>query len=342
VSARRLLRGLGLWAQDVLILGSGAHLGVVRESFSRDKYLGYRVVSERPIAFNASRSMIQADLDNEFARSTACAAVLIPSETEIQFIENIIDYLNIRLIPYTVVPPISRLPLAGLSAQSFITADAVLLTVRVGLSSAVNQMIKRLFDVGASAALIVCLAPFWLLIAGAIAREGRSLSGVLFAHERIGRAGRPFKCLKFRTMVPNAAAVLQRLLEKDEQARQEWTIAQKLRNDPRCTKLGCILRATSIDEWPQLINVLRGEMSLVGPRPVVRDELLQHYKDDHSYYTMVRPGITGLWQISGRSNIGYSERVHLDAWYVRNWTLWSDMIILGLTIPAVCKRTGAC
>jgi UDP-galactose-lipid carrier transferase len=285
---------------------------------------------------------MEADLNNEFARSRSAAVVLIPSETEIQFLDTIIDYLNIRLIPYKVVPPISRLPLAGLSAQSFITADAVLLAVRAGLSSTVNRMVKRLFDIGTSIALIVLLSPFWLLVSAGIAIEGRSLSSVLFAHERIGRGGRRFKCLKFRTMVPDAAAVLQRLLESDPQALREWRSAQKLRNDPRRTKLGCVLRVTSVDELPQLINVLKGEMSLVGPRPVVHDELVQHYKDDHNYYMMVRPGITGLWQISGRNGIGYAERVHLDSWYVRNWTLWTDIIILMSTIPAVCKRTGAC
>jgi UDP-galactose-lipid carrier transferase len=342
IAARRALRRFRLWAQDVIIFGSGAHLGVVRRSLSHDKYLGYRVVRERPIAFNASRSTTQADLDNEFARSRASAAVLIPSENEIPFLDTVIDYLNVRLIPYKVVPPISKLPLAGLSTQSFITADAVLLTVRVGLSSTVNRAVKRLFDIAASSVLVILLAPFWLFVAAAIAIEGRSFSSVLFEHERIGHRGRTFKCLKFRTMVPNAMAVLQQLLERDSQALCEWNSTRKLRNDPRRTKFGCFLRAASIDEWPQLINVLRGEMSLVGPRPVVRDELVEHYKDDHSYYLMVKPGITGLWQVSGRNDIGYADRVHLDSWYVRNWTLWNDVIILASTIPAVIKRTGAC
>jgi lipopolysaccharide/colanic/teichoic acid biosynthesis glycosyltransferase len=141
-------------------------------------------------------------------------------------------------------------------------------------------------------------------------------------------------------MVVDANAVLAELLERDPQARLEWDRDFKLKNDPRVTRIGAFLRRTSLDELPQLWNVIRGEMSLVGPRPIVQDELAR-YGDDVCYYLMARPGMTGLWQVSGRNDADYATRVYLDAWYVRNWSLWYDIAILFKTVRVVFKRDGA-
>jgi len=141
-------------------------------------------------------------------------------------------------------------------------------------------------------------------------------------------------------MVVNADRVLAQLLERDPRARAEWAATHKLTNDPRVTPIGRILRATSVDELPQLINVIRFEMSLVGPRPIERREIFR-YADDIAYYYEVKPGITGLWQVSGRSNTSYERRVELDCWYVRNWTMWHDIAILVKTVPTVLIRRGA-
>jgi undecaprenyl-phosphate galactose phosphotransferase len=146
--------------------------------------------------------------------------------------------------------------------------------------------------------------------------------------------------MKFRTMVPNAQELLRDLLDSDPKARAEWEATRKLKNDPRITKLGAFLRKSSLDELPQLFNVLRGDMSLVGPRPVVMDEL-PYYGEAEQYYFEVRPGITGLWQISGRNDVDYERRVALDIWYVRNWTLWYDIVILFKTLTVVPARLGA-
>ncbi len=162
----------------------------------------------------------------------------------------------------------------------------------------------------------------------------------LYAHRRIGAGGREFMCLKFRSMITDGDAVLRRLLETDPKAAAEWSETRKLRRDPRITWIGRILRTTSLDELPQLLNVLRLEMSLVGPRPIVRGEI-ERYADEIAFYYETRPGITGLWQVSGRSDTSYVQRVHLDTWYVKNWTLWHDLAILAKTIPAVLKRQGA-
>ena len=163
---------------------------------------------------------------------------------------------------------------------------------------------------------------------------------VFFRQRRIGREGRPFMVYKFRTMALDAPERLQRHLAANPEAKAEWEATQKLKNDPRITRVGNILRQTSLDELPQIFNVLKGEMSLVGPRPIVDNEV-EKYGEDFELYTRVRPGITGLWQISGRNNISYARRVWLDKHYVCNWSVWMDLLILGRTIPAVLRGTGA-
>ncbi|MFT8777079.1 MAG: sugar transferase [Gluconacetobacter liquefaciens] len=196
---------------------------------------------------------------------------------------------------------------------------------------------KRVMDVMIAAAMLFFAMPAMLAIVVLVRRDG---GAALFGHNRIGENGRIFRCLKFRSMVANADDVLKELLERDEAAREEWASTQKLRHDPRITRLGRFLRATSLDELPQLLNVLRGDMSLVGPRPIVQAEV-ERYGENITYYYATRPGLTGLWQVSGRSNTSYARRVALDSAYVRHWTFWKDVLILLKTIPAVLRHDGA-
>lgn len=196
---------------------------------------------------------------------------------------------------------------------------------------------KMLFDVVAAASLLVVLAPVLGVIAAVVAMDG---GPVLYSHRRLGAGGRTFGCLKFRSMVPESDEVLQKVLATDPAAAAEWAAKQKLSNDPRITPIGRWLRTTSLDELPQLINVLRLEMSLVGPRPIVEAEV-PRYRDAITYYYEARPGLTGLWQVSGRSDTGYAERVALDTRYVRTWSLTQDLRILAQTVPAVLRRRGA-
>lgn len=196
---------------------------------------------------------------------------------------------------------------------------------------------KRAFDVGAALVLLFLLSPLMLAVALLVMRDG---GPCVFGHTRIGMDGRKFRCLKFRSMVRNSDAVLKDLLANDPAARAEWEKDFKLRNDVRVTALGRFIRKTSIDELPQLWNVVRGEMSLVGPRPVVEKEL-ERYGDSVSYYLRVLPGITGLWQVSGRNDADYDKRVRLDVAYVRNWTFAGDIVILFKTIGVVIHGRGA-
>jgi Undecaprenyl-phosphate galactose phosphotransferase WbaP len=163
---------------------------------------------------------------------------------------------------------------------------------------------------------------------------------VLYGHKRIGWQGREIKIWKFRTMVNDAEAVLADILAKDPAARQEWETTRKIKADPRVTRAGRLLRQTSLDELPQLWNVLKGEMSLVGPRPIVAEEI-RHYCEGFQLYSQVRPGLTGLWQASGRNNLDYAYRVRLDEYYIRNWSIWLDIYILLRTVWALFRREGA-
>jgi Undecaprenyl-phosphate galactose phosphotransferase WbaP len=184
----------------------------------------------------------------------------------------------------------------------------------------------------------ILAAPLMLLIAVAIKLE--SPGPVFYAQRRIGRGGGEFRAWKFRSMIANADMVLKKYLDENPMLKDEWERTQKLKDDPRVTALGRFLRRCSLDELPQLWNVLRGEMSLVGPRPIVRDEI-KHYGLDFETYTYVQGGLTGLWQVSGRSETSYQQRVDFDRFYVQNWSVWLDLCILFRTIGTVLSRAGA-
>ncbi len=203
-----------------------------------------------------------------------------------------------------------------------------------------QQFLKRMFDLILGFLMLTATLPFFIVIALLTKLDSRG--PVLFTQKRLGKNGKQFNCLKFRTMVGDAGDVLRHALEKDQALKEEWKFNFKLKNDPRVTRVGSFLRKTSLDELPQIINVLRGEMSLVGPRPRPLYEL-DGQKDDHLFYVglTVRPGITGLWQVSGRNDLDFKQRILLDAIYVQNWSLQLDFLLLYKTIKVVLKQTGA-
>ncbi len=198
--------------------------------------------------------------------------------------------------------------------------------------------VKRALDIAIAGTALLVAAPFFLAVSLLVRADGGS---AFYAHPRVGRGGGLFGCLKFRSMVTDSKERLEALLASDPAARAEWDATQKLKNDPRVTRVGAFLRATSLDELPQLINVLKGEMSIVGPRPVTQSELDRYYGAAAAHYLMVRPGITGLWQVSGRSETTYDQRVALDVAYVSQASLLADLRILLKTPAAVLSRRGA-
>jgi len=211
-------------------------------------------------------------------------------------------------------------------------------TAASGLLLPDPQRIKRVFDIVFTLCLALAALPLGLLIALAIVLDSRG--GVFFAHTRVGKGGKPFRIYKFRSMMAGGDEVLARYLEQNPSLVEEWKLTHKLKDDPRVTRVGRLLRKTSLDELPQVWNVLRGEMSMVGPRPIVLEESAK-YGPAFALYTQVRPGLTGLWQVSGRNDTNYQRRVALDCYYIRHWSLWLDAKILLKTVRVVLGGRGA-
>ena len=237
----------------------------------------------------------------------------------------------------SVIPTLRGMPLDSTDMSFIFSHEVMIFRVQHNLAKVSSRTLKRIFDLVGSIAIIITISPLLLYIYNKVKKDG---GPAIYGHERIGKGGKSFKCLKFRSMVTNSKEVLEDLLSKDIQAKQEWEATFKLKNDPRITKIGHFLRRTSLDELPQLFNVLKGEMSLVGPRPIITAEL-ERYNDEVAYYLLSKPGMTGLWQVSGRSDVDYETRVYLDTWYVKNWSMWNDIAILFKTIGVVLKKDGA-
>lgn len=200
-----------------------------------------------------------------------------------------------------------------------------------------DRVLKRALDIVLSLVGIVFVVPVVALLAALVARDGGS---PFFGHMRVGRDGKPFKCWKLRSMVIDAQERLDKLLASDPEAAAQWKEQRKLDDDPRITRFGQFLRRSSLDELPQLLNILKGEMSFVGPRPVPRSELDENYGHNKVVYERMRPGLTGQWQVSGRNDVSYAERVQMDIDYFHSMSVWNDLKIIAQTVLAVLNRTG--
>jgi undecaprenyl-phosphate galactose phosphotransferase len=236
------------------------------------------------------------------------------------------------------IPDIKGLAVTGTELRHFFKEQTMIIEIKNTLASPLNYFAKRLIDYTAGFVVFVFSVPLLIYISRRIKRD--SPGPAIFKQERIGKNGKLFACYKFRTMYEDAEDRLNTILESDPAAREEWDKYWKLKKDPRITKVGKWLRSTSLDELPQLINILKGEMSLIGPRPYLPRETAFLNNEAHTILRLP-PGITGLWQVSGRSNTSYDFRLAMDSWYVKNWDLWLDVMIVFRTIGAVLNREGA-
>lgn len=348
--AKTLLSYSGLWNESCLIAGTGPQARMIIEALARDHYLGYTVKGLVGVSEAESVGLVSiADKDYQVlgpirdlpgilkrhgVRHVVIAAPDLAGPELVSAVSQIQPYTRSIL----VVPDWSGIPVIGGEAEYFFNERILAFRTRNNLASRGNVISKRAFDIIVGSLLLLLSAPFLFLIALLIRLE--TPGAAVFAHRRLGKNGNEFNCYKFRSMVINAGELLPKLLQDHPELQEQWERDFKLKDDPRVTRIGRILRKTSLDELPQLVNVLKGDMSLVGPRPIVAEEMAR-FGGMARDYMMVLPGITGLWQVSGRNDIDYEERVMMEAWYVRNWSLWLDISLLFRTIGVVLSRRGA-
>ena len=293
---------------------------VLRDSLNREWYSGYVIVD------NVYMDTLNGKIDTCF----------VPMEyTD----ESTIKALKHSVENMIIVSSISGLSFMNTEIRTFLTKNLVMITTNNGLLSLKRVMFKRILDIVLSGSALLLLAPFFIIIPVLIKMDSRG--SIFFVHRRCGMNLAEFMMIKYRTMRNDGDALIQEYIKNDVEAQTELKERNKLKNDPRITRLGKILRKTSLDELPQFLNVLKGDMSIVGPRPDMRGAL-QDFMDSYEViYSRVRPGITGLWQVSGRSDIKYDERVKLDYLYVLNWSIWLDFVIILKTFRALLGGKGA-
>jgi undecaprenyl-phosphate galactose phosphotransferase len=349
-AARAIMTRVGIGIEPVIILGAGRTGVQAGNALIEQRHLGYRVACFLDEDRRKQNSTIllkgQAvpvmgsfrDTDRVMVETGARHLIVATTSLPSKMMAGLVNRLQREAVSVTVISNLSGVPVMDVKADNALSDKLLSLHFRNNLAKPFNRFLKRSFDIVVGLALLLMLTPILLMIAFAI--KLTSPGPIVFSHERIRMHGKPFGCYKFRTMFTNAQEILEDLLAKDSNLRQEWERDFKLKNDPRITTVGKFLRKTSLDELPQIINVLKGEMSLVGPRPIVQQEV-ERFGYSAAYYFMVRPGITGLWQVSGRNDIDYDERVELESWYVRNWSLWQDITIMLRTIKVVVFKKGA-
>ncbi len=343
ILVRRLVAPCAWWGFPVVIMGAGRTGALVIRTLRRQPGLGLKPVAVLDDDPKKQGSLESVPVVGKLAfapfiardRQISYAIVAMPGVPRAKLLAILERYGH--TFPHLLVIP----DLFGLSSLWVGATDmgGILgLEIRQRLLLYGPRLTKMILDCALTLLLGLFALPLFLIIMVAVKLDSRG--PIFYGHYRLGRRGRPFTAWKFRSMVVNADTVLQNHLVANHLLREEWERERKLKSDPRITRVGRFLRRTSLDELPQLWNVLRGEMSLVGPRPIV-DEEIGHYADKYELYKRVHPGITGLWQVSGRNDVTYAERVNLDAYCVRNWSVWLDIYILLRTIWVVLIGDGA-
>lgn len=347
VVTKLILIKLGIFLRETVIIGTGKNAIDAYIALTSERYLGFDV--KYFISLDPTRDNLLYDFNIPILKEQDLESLKHFSRQYTQFVIALEDdegaiitswLRKLALYKFrsvSVIPTLRGLPLYSTDMSFLFSYDMILLRINNNLAKRSSRILKRIMDIVCSLLIIILLSPLLVTLYFLIKKDG---GNAIYGHQRIGRNGKPFSCLKFRSMVVNSKEVLEELLATDPEAKAEWDKDFKLKNDPRITKVGHFIRKTSLDELPQLFNVLKGEMSLVGPRPIVREEL-ERYEEDVDYYLMAKPGMTGLWQVSGRNDVDYETRVYFDAWYVKNWSLWNDIAILFKTVNVVFKRSGA-
>ena len=314
IIVKKMLFKFGLWQKKARVHGCDV---LVRQEVFKNWYLGYVDAKDDDID---SIFINAKDMDIKERNKLISEALLAKNEV-------------------IFIPTFDEFDLTKSHVDKLENTRTNLIYFKNRLASSTRMLVQVAFNYTLAILILPILLPIIGVLAFLIKKE--SPGPVFFAHKRVGKGGKLIPTYKFRSMYSDASERLEKLLKENPEVKQEWEKNFKLKDDPRVTKIGAILRKTSLDELPQIFNVLRGEMNFVGPRPVIQEEIDQYYKDDTIYYAMVKPGITGLWQVSGRSDTDYEFRVATDKWYVTNWSLWQDIVILFKTVKVVLFREGA-
>jgi len=345
-TAKIMLVRLNLWKKKVLILGTDETARALAKGIRSNPTIGYEIMgflspnkSElgKPLLDDLKVIGEVAQVENWDPGSGPLDIIISLPEIDQQTMIELIETCEKVAETIKIVPRIGNIFTLGVDVETF--GDVLSLSVARNLVKPWNIYIKRVIESALTALLMIVFSPFLLIIALAIRADSRGPA--LFFQDRLGENGYKFKLIKFRSMYQNGDSKLQEYLEGDAEARREWQEFQKLRNhDPRVTRVGKFLRKYSLDELPQLINVLKGNMALVGPRPYLpreKDEIGKSY----DLILRVKPGITGLWQVSGRNILPFKQRLLLDEYYIRNWSLWMDLVILIKSVKVFLSREGA-
>ena len=341
----KILSKAGYLTIPVLLVGAGKTAELVKKSLDRMPIATYKIigyVDDNPKSSTIAKEYpcLGAFSDVEdVIKDTGVQTVLICAPgLESKKLVALINRLQLLVKRVAFVPELFGLPTSNITARGMMEEQAVVLRVQNNLARRSNRIMKRIFDIVATVCGGIFILPFMLIIAIIIYLD--SGGPIIYKQKRVGRNGKEFNFYKFRSMVKNADTILEEYLNTHEDEKKEWQKNFKLKNDPRVTKIGKIIRKTSIDELPQLWNVLIGDMSLVGPRPLLPNEV-ERYSGYIEDYKLVLPGLTGVWQVSGRSDTTFEERVIMDSWYIHNWSVWIDIVYLLKTVLVVVKSKGA-
>ncbi|ANR69695.1 UDP-phosphate galactose phosphotransferase [Selenomonas sp. oral taxon 126] len=342
----KILKSTNTLMKPVILIGAGKTAELVLRSFDQD--LGYRykvvgILDDDPLSESLpQRFLLMGTLENapRIIRDSAVHTVIVTVPgMEKEKLQTLLEDIQPYVRDIVFVPDLIGVPLYNVEAQTLFNEQIMMLSLRNNLARRRNRVFKRLFDIIVGGLLCVPILPVLFVIAVWIKLD--SQGNAFFNAERIGKRGKIFTCYKFRSMYLNSGEILEEYLVANPAAREEWNTFAKLRDyDPRVTKVGRWIRKYSLDELPQILNVIKGDMSLVGPRPYLPREK----KDIGEYLstiTLTVPGITGFWQTSGRNDVSFAGRVAMDTWYVRNWSIWLDLMYLFKTIKIVFTGKGA-
>ncbi len=342
---------INIWKENVLVLGAGESAVNTVIGLTNEKQLGYNVVGflddieeklHSDIEICGKKYKIYGKIKNftKFISFLDISTVIIAlpdlSREELAVLTS-----NVQKYSKTVmlVPDLAGIAQINTELHYLFMQKTFLLKIKNNLKALANRLTKTIFDIVVSILLLPFLLPVIAVIAILIRLDSRGPAFII--QDRMGKNNKIFKCFKFRTMYVDSDKILDSYFINNPAALRDWRKYKKLKDfDPRVTKMGKFLRGTSLDELPQIFNVLRGEMSLVGPRPYLPREK-EEIMDFIDTILITKPGITGLWQISGRNELIFEERLKLDTWYIQNWSLWLDMIIIFSTLEVVFKRKGA-